>query len=170
MTEAEETTTTKVHKLTVLVVNHDDLDDEALKVNLESANFANDCMMPELMGIETKEVEWHDGHPLNQTRTAEFVFDCMFRRNIKSELVEHLGTGTVFLEMKGEITRIGLISLQETDDRVAGTSYWIYEDGRKENYNPHSTNSDIHVLPLGRIEVGNNPLRDLILWRQQFGG
>ncbi len=165
-----ETTPVKVHKLTVLVVNHDDLDDEALKDNLESANFANDCMLPSVMGIETQEVEWYDDHPLNNTKTADYVFANMFRRNIKSELIEDLVTGTVFLHMQGERSRVGLISGRESDDRVAGTSYWIYEDGRKENYNPFSGTSDIHVLPLGRIKVGDNPLWDLILWRQKFGG
>ncbi len=165
-----ETTPTKVHKLTVLVVNHDDLDDEALKANLESANFGNDCMLPQLMDIETKEVEWHDDHALNNTNTAKYVFADMFRHNIKSELIEHLSRGTVFLQMQGERSRIGLIREREPDDRVSGTSFWIYEDGRKENYNPHAGDSDIHVLPLGRIKVGNNPLRDLILWRQKFGG
>jgi len=34
---------TKVHRLVVLVVDHDDLGADGVQIELENANFANDC-------------------------------------------------------------------------------------------------------------------------------
>lgn len=60
-----ETRPVKVFKLEVLVIDHDGLGEKGIRQELESVRFPNDCMSPELVAAESREVEWHDGHPLN---------------------------------------------------------------------------------------------------------
>lgn len=36
---------------------------------LEDARYPNDCIRPEVLSAETREVEWSDEHPLNYGRT-----------------------------------------------------------------------------------------------------
>ena len=55
----------KVYRLTVLVVDHDDIGAQEVKDVLENARYPNRCMSPEVLEIETREVEWTDEHPLN---------------------------------------------------------------------------------------------------------
>jgi hypothetical protein len=55
----------KVHKITVLVVDSDGLGADNVKIELENANYPNDCIYPKVVEIDTREVEWSDDHPLN---------------------------------------------------------------------------------------------------------
>lgn len=55
-----------VYKLEVMIIDHDGLGEEAVKSELENANFANDCIRPRVMASESRDIgEWYDGHPLN---------------------------------------------------------------------------------------------------------
>lgn len=69
----------KVHKLTVLVVDHDNLGAYGVKAEMENARYANHCMVPEVMACESVEVEWSDEHPLNQYATMEDEFARLFK-------------------------------------------------------------------------------------------
>lgn len=64
-----ETTLTEVHKVTLFIVDHDRLGAKGVADALEHARYANRCISPRVMKVETEKVEWHDGHPLNQTAT-----------------------------------------------------------------------------------------------------
>ena len=55
----------KVYKLTVMVIDHDDIGAQAVAEQIQHANYANDCINPEVAAVEVREVEWGDGHPLN---------------------------------------------------------------------------------------------------------
>lgn len=55
----------KVHRLTVLVVDHDHLGANAVVEVLENQRYPNHCIGPDVLAIETQEVEWSDEHPLN---------------------------------------------------------------------------------------------------------
>ena len=60
---------TKVHRVTILIVNHDDLDENQLAQAIEDTNYPNDCIDPMVLEIETRETEWRDDHPLNKARS-----------------------------------------------------------------------------------------------------
>lgn len=62
---------TKVHLVTILVVDHDKLGAEQIKVEMESVRYPNYCIInPSVMKIETREVVWSDEHPLNYDNDA----------------------------------------------------------------------------------------------------
>lgn len=62
---------TRVHRITVIVVDHGDLGFECA-AEIENARYPNDCVNPTVIAVETREVEWSDDHPLNVTaRTRE---------------------------------------------------------------------------------------------------
>lgn len=73
-----ETYRTKVHKITLLVVDHDDLGQEEAKDVLENQRYPNHCMYPQVMDIETVEVDWHDDHPLNFGNKTKEEFERLF--------------------------------------------------------------------------------------------
>lgn len=56
----------KVYKIELLILDHDALGPEEVRVVLENANFPNDCIRPQIASIEVREIEWADDHPLNQ--------------------------------------------------------------------------------------------------------
>lgn len=64
----------KIHKITVLVVDFDNLGATDVKIEIENTNYPNDCIHPTVVEIDTREVEWFDGHPLDKasTRLSEF--------------------------------------------------------------------------------------------------
>lgn len=69
---------TKVHKITLLVVDHDDLGAKESAVVLENARYPNHCMSPRVVSIETREVNWNDDHPLNQSSSWRRAFVALF--------------------------------------------------------------------------------------------
>jgi hypothetical protein len=68
----------KIHKITVLVVDHDNLGATDVKTELENTNYPNDCIRPTVVEIDTREVEWFDDHPLNNSRTLHAEFRRLF--------------------------------------------------------------------------------------------
>ncbi len=70
---------TEVFKLTVLVVDHDGIGAKAAKLNLENGNFANRCISPYVMDMETRVVDWTDDHPLNFFDRMKETFYELFR-------------------------------------------------------------------------------------------
>lgn len=69
---------TKVHKITLLVVDTDDLGADNVREVLENARYPNHCIGPSVMDIQTREVEWSDDHPLNKRVTVRSEFERLF--------------------------------------------------------------------------------------------
>lgn len=64
----------QVHKVVVMVVDHDGLGADQVGDVLEHNRYPNHCMGPVVMHTETREVEWSDEHPLNGNgQAAEFA-------------------------------------------------------------------------------------------------
>ena len=70
----------KVYAVTLLVVDHDDIGPQKLQTVLENQSYANDCIRPCVMRVDTQTVEWTDDHPLNSTRTMRAAFEELFPR------------------------------------------------------------------------------------------
>jgi len=69
---------TKVHKVILLIVDHDQLGADEVETVLENVRYPNDCLRPRVMSVETKEVDWDDDHPLNDTRGKFTAFEELF--------------------------------------------------------------------------------------------
>lgn len=69
-----------VHRIVLLVVDHDGLGQQEVIDVLENARYPNHCIAPSVMQIDTAEVEWSDGHPLNHGDTTAEEFDRLFPR------------------------------------------------------------------------------------------
>ena len=63
----EETRPMLVHKVTVLIVDHDGLGAAGVRDELENTSYANHCMTPDVKNIKTQLIDYHDGHPLNSS-------------------------------------------------------------------------------------------------------
>lgn len=63
-----------VHKVTLCIVDFDNLGADEIKSTLENERFPNDCISLEVVEIETRDIgTWSDSHPLNKIeRKAEF--------------------------------------------------------------------------------------------------
>ena len=73
----------KVHRVTLLVVDHDELGADEIQQVIESVNYPNGCMIPSVMSVESREIgEWHDGHPLNSCDTQESAFEALFSEEV----------------------------------------------------------------------------------------
>lgn len=62
---------TKVHKLTVLIVDLDDLGATRVRDVLENTKYPNYCIAPDVLETRTVEVDWSDDHPLNHGDTKD---------------------------------------------------------------------------------------------------
>lgn len=71
--------TTKVHRVTLTIIDHDDLGADGVREVLEHARYANRCISPRVMAVETRDVEWSDAHPLNHAATADAAIRALFR-------------------------------------------------------------------------------------------
>lgn len=78
MSGDDETRRVKVHKVTLLVVDHDELGTEDVRLEIESVRYPNRCIRPSVMHIETREVDWTDRHPLNLEGEQNAAFDELF--------------------------------------------------------------------------------------------
>jgi hypothetical protein len=58
----------KVHRVSLLVVDHNDIGVDDIKIELEQTNYPG-LVAPTVLGVETRDVEWSDRHPLNLTDT-----------------------------------------------------------------------------------------------------
>lgn len=68
----------KVHKVTLLIVDTDDIGAEEVRAAIEQTHYPNRCIAPTVMGLETREVAWSDDHPLNWHSTAARAFEELF--------------------------------------------------------------------------------------------
>lgn len=69
---------TKVHAVLLMVVDHDDLGADRVADVIQNVRYPNHCIAPRVMRIDTKEVDFSDEHPLNQSATSRRMFFEMF--------------------------------------------------------------------------------------------
>ena len=69
---------TKVHLMTLVVIDHDDLGAEEVRQLLENTRYPNDCMYPDAIHSVTRVVDWSDDHPLNNPITWESALRDLF--------------------------------------------------------------------------------------------
>lgn len=69
----------QAHKVTLTIVDLDEIGAEEIKVVIENVHYPNRCISPEVVSIETAEIgEWSDDHPLNNNKTAPAEWQRLF--------------------------------------------------------------------------------------------
>lgn len=69
----------RVHKITIMVVDHDDIGPDEASDVLENARYPNHCIYPHVMGVESRDIgEWSDSNPLNRASTMREEFARIF--------------------------------------------------------------------------------------------
>ena len=57
----------KLHRVTVYIVDHDELGANDVKVEMENVRYPNHCISPRITSVETVDIgEWSDDHPANR--------------------------------------------------------------------------------------------------------
>lgn len=57
----------KAYRVTLVILDTDELGGEGIKEEILSAHYANDCISPHVVRVEEADIgEWTDDHPLNQ--------------------------------------------------------------------------------------------------------
>lgn len=68
----------KVHKVTLLVIDHNDVGADDVATTLENTNYPADCISPRVVSVETAEVAWQDDDPLNHRQSHREAFAALF--------------------------------------------------------------------------------------------
>lgn len=69
----------KAYKVTLLIIDLDEIGADEVKEVIESARYANRCISPNVVQIESAEIgKWHDDHPLNNTGTSTAEWKRLF--------------------------------------------------------------------------------------------
>ena len=69
----------KVHRVTLTVIDFDDIGATGVKSALENARYPNHCIGPQVKTVETRDCgEWNDDHPLNSLATADEELTRLF--------------------------------------------------------------------------------------------
>lgn len=69
----------KAYKITLLVIDSDEIGADEIRNELENGRYGNDCISPDVMTIEERDIgEWSDDHPLNRRDTADAEFQRLF--------------------------------------------------------------------------------------------
>jgi hypothetical protein len=70
----------KAYKVELLIVDHDEIGPDEMKIVIENTRYPNHCISPDVMDIKSADIgEWSDNHPLNYTNCiAEYkrLFTC----------------------------------------------------------------------------------------------
>jgi len=69
----------RVYKVELLIVDHDKLGDKGIKSAIENARYANRCIMPNVVALESREVQWTDDHPLNLRDGWRPAYEALFK-------------------------------------------------------------------------------------------
>jgi hypothetical protein len=70
----------EVHKITLYVVDFDQLGADGVATEITNVRFPNDCISPEILKVESADAgEWHDGHPLNNSDTCAAEIARLFQ-------------------------------------------------------------------------------------------
>lgn len=73
---------TKIHLITIMVADFDDLGMAGVQDTLVTMRYPNHCIAPQIVAGETREVEWDDDHPLNKTFTWRQALGELFGRKL----------------------------------------------------------------------------------------
>lgn len=73
---------TKVHRIVLCVVDHDQLGTDEVRSVLESTHYPNHCISPRVVEVATRQVDWTDEHPLNQDATATDALNELFAARV----------------------------------------------------------------------------------------
>lgn len=72
----------KAYKVELLIIDFDELGEDALRHQLENASYPNDCVCPIVMAIMGRDIgPWHDDHALNSRSTRAAAYDFLFGHN-----------------------------------------------------------------------------------------
>lgn len=69
----------KVHRIVLMVIDHDDLGAEGVRREIENVRYPNRCISPLVMGHDTVEVKYTDSHELNHVRKRFQAFVDLFK-------------------------------------------------------------------------------------------
>jgi len=70
----------KVHKVTLMITDHDDVGAKEIEDLIEMQRYPNHCISPRVVNIITEEVDWSEDHPLNMKGWQTFFY-LLFARN-----------------------------------------------------------------------------------------
>lgn len=68
----------QVHRVTLLIIDHDEVGPDGVKDLLEKAKYPNYCIAPTVVDMASKWIEWDDSHPLNQKNAWRKEFNRLF--------------------------------------------------------------------------------------------
>lgn len=68
-----------VHKITLLVVDFDELGNKGVTDVIETTRYPNRSVHPRVVAVETRTVDWNDDHPLNKHSAQDAAFEELFR-------------------------------------------------------------------------------------------
>ncbi len=68
----------KIHRVTMLVVDFDDIGAGEVEDVLEQTRYPNRCIMPNVLRVETRVVNWTDDHPLNRSDSRDEAVEALF--------------------------------------------------------------------------------------------
>jgi hypothetical protein len=69
----------KAYKVEILIINHDEVGRDEIKLILENTKYPNRCISPSVQNIVERDIgEWSDEHPLNSIRTANKEYARLF--------------------------------------------------------------------------------------------
>lgn len=73
----------KAHKVTLFIIDHDELGADEIKHVLENHKYPNHCMSPDVKSVETVDIgTWSDEHPLNIHDTASAEYQRLFGASV----------------------------------------------------------------------------------------
>jgi hypothetical protein len=67
-----------VYKVELLIIDFDDIGEDAVKNMIENTKYPNHCISPQVKSIQTRQVEWCDAHPLNSSFRADAEYKRLF--------------------------------------------------------------------------------------------
>lgn len=69
----------KAYKVEIFIIDHDELGEDGIKEVIESTNYPNYCISPEVKHIDGVDIgEWDDNHLLNKYDTCEEEYNRLF--------------------------------------------------------------------------------------------
>jgi len=75
----------KVYKLTVSIIDLDEVGEEEIVDLMENIRYPNRCISPAVVAIESRDIgEWSDDHPLNKLDTSSDEFNRLFSKKAES--------------------------------------------------------------------------------------
>jgi len=121
----------QAHKITLLVIDHDGIGTESIRIELENANYGNDCISPTVKATATVDIgEWTDDHPLNRAATAEAEYSRLFPAEVSCAEPD-----TTLA--KKSTTRVGVMVYDSVDDLPTCFVWTDLGNGDYENQYGH---------------------------------